>query len=93
MVHKAKFFMTCSVPVFGTDRNIPAVPAGTERNLKPWFSHPCFFEILMCKPFPNVKAGDLEIWPSFIFVNLFKFKFLSVRFTLYIMSFIYRKYT
>ena len=27
--------MTCSVPIFGTDRNIPAVPAGTERNLKP----------------------------------------------------------
>ena len=26
--------MPCSVPVFGTDRNIPAVPAGTERNLK-----------------------------------------------------------
>ena len=28
--------MTCSVPVFGTDRNIPAVPAVTERNLKPY---------------------------------------------------------
>ena len=28
--------MTCFVPIFGTDRNIPAVPAGTERNLKPW---------------------------------------------------------
>ena len=28
--------MTCFVPVFGTDRNIPAVPAGTERNLKLW---------------------------------------------------------
>ena len=33
-VQKTKFFMTRSVPVFGTDRNIPAVPAGMERNLK-----------------------------------------------------------
>ena len=28
--------MTYSVPVFGTERNIPTVPAGTERNLIPW---------------------------------------------------------
>ena len=35
-VHSPEFFMTCSVPVFGTDQNIPAVPTGTERNLEPW---------------------------------------------------------
>ena len=39
-VHNPKFFMTCSVSFFGTDRNIPVVPAGTEQNLKPWFIHP-----------------------------------------------------
>ena len=33
-VHSPEFFMTCSVPVFGTDRNIPTVPTGTERNLE-----------------------------------------------------------
>ena len=37
LVHSPEFFMTCSVPVFGTNRNIPA---GTERNLEPWFSFP-----------------------------------------------------
>ena len=34
LVHSPEFFMTCSVPVFGTDRNIPAVPVfGIDRNI------------------------------------------------------------
>ena len=37
LVHSPEFFMTCSVPVFGTDRNIPAVPTRTERNLEPCY--------------------------------------------------------
>ena len=28
--------MTYSVPIFGTDQNIPTVPAGTKRSLEPW---------------------------------------------------------
>ena len=35
-LHSPEFFMTYSVPIFGTDRNIPTVPAGTKRSLEPW---------------------------------------------------------